>query len=34
MRERTKFFVLLLLLALSLGLLWYLQQNVQNVMLG
>jgi len=32
--EKTKFFVLLFLLALSLALLWYLNHNAQNILLG
>lgn len=34
MSEKTKFFILLVLLLLSIGLLWYLQKNAQNILLG
>lgn len=34
MTEKTKFFILLALLLLSFGLLYYLNSNAQNVLLG
>ncbi len=34
MTEKTKFFVLLALLLLSLVLLWYLNHNAQNILLA
>jgi|JI6StandDraft_1071083.scaffolds.fasta_scaffold01674_11 hypothetical protein len=34
MTDKTKFFVLLGLLAASLALLWYLDSNAQNILLG
>ena len=34
MTEKTKFFVLLGLLLLSIALLWYLNSNAQNILVG
>jgi|GEM_PF-5303568 len=34
MSEKTKFFILLFLLLLSIWLLWYLQKNAQSILLG
>jgi hypothetical protein len=34
MTEKTKFFVLFVLLLLSIGLLYYLNSNAQNILLG
>lgn len=34
MTERTKFYVLLILLALSVALLWYMNHAAHNVLLG
>ena len=34
MTEKTKFFILFVLLLLSIGLLYYLTSNAQNILLG
>jgi hypothetical protein len=34
MTEKTKFFILFVLLLLSIGLLYYLNSNAQNILLG
>ncbi len=34
MTEKTKFFILLALFCLSLFLLWYLNHNAQNILIG